>query len=83
MTAPMDPHSISAAMPRGVPSVSSPTSRPLVAPRENWPSPISADALPASVERGRAAGFADYLTKPVEMEALHAVLQGLVTRQPA
>ena len=44
---------------------------------------ISADALPASVERGRAAGFADYLTKPVEMEALHAVLQGLVTRQPA
>jgi len=42
---------------------------------------ISADALPASIERGRAAGFADYLTKPVEMEALHAVLKRLVPRQ--
>lgn len=41
---------------------------------------ISADALPASVERGRAAGFTDYLTKPVEMAALHALLERLVTR---
>jgi len=36
---------------------------------------ISADALPASVERGRAAGFIDYLTKPVEMAELHALLR--------
>lgn len=35
---------------------------------------ISADALPDSVARGLAAGFADYLTKPVQMEALHAVV---------
>ena len=42
---------------------------------------ISADALPASIERGLAAGFADYMTKPVEMEALHAVLKRLVPRQ--
>jgi DNA-binding response OmpR family regulator len=27
------------------------------------------------VERGRQAGFADYLTKPVEMGALHAAIQ--------
>ena len=36
---------------------------------------ISADALPESVERGRQAGFADYLTKPVEMGALHAAIR--------
>jgi len=36
---------------------------------------ISADALPSSVERGRAAGFVDYLTKPIEMDALHALLR--------
>lgn len=39
---------------------------------------VSADALPASVERGHAAGFADYLTKPVEMPALHALLERLL-----
>jgi PAS domain S-box-containing protein len=36
---------------------------------------ISADALPQSVERGRQAGFTDYLTKPVEMGALHAAIK--------
>ena len=36
---------------------------------------ISADALPQTVERGRQAGFTDYLTKPVEMGALHAAIQ--------
>ncbi|MFM8770033.1 MAG: PAS domain S-box protein, partial [Rubrivivax sp.] len=41
---------------------------------------ISADALPESVERGRRAGFADYLTKPVEMGVLHAAI-GRALRQ--
>jgi len=36
---------------------------------------ISADALPQTVERGRQAGFTEYLTKPVEMGALHAAIQ--------
>jgi CheY-like chemotaxis protein len=36
---------------------------------------ISADALPESVERGRQAGFADYLTKPVEMGTLQAAIR--------
>lgn len=42
---------------------------------------ISADALPQSVERGLKAGFADYLTKPVEMAALHAAMVKLLPRQ--
>ena len=41
---------------------------------------ISADALPESVERGRQAGFADYLTKPVEMGALHAAIRKALVR---
>ena len=44
---------------------------------------ISADALPESVERGRQAGFADYITKPVEMGALHAAIRkALMHRTP-
>jgi PAS domain S-box-containing protein len=39
---------------------------------------ISADALPQSVERGLKAGFADYLTKPVEMTTLHAAMVKLL-----
>ncbi len=39
---------------------------------------ISADAMPDSIARGLAAGFADYLTKPVDMDqvaaAVHAAL---------
>ena len=31
---------------------------------------VSADAMPDSVHRGQAAGFADYLTKPVELDRL-------------
>jgi CheY-like chemotaxis protein len=30
--------------------------------------------MPADVERGLAAGFADYLTKPLDLGRLHAVL---------
>ncbi len=47
MTAPSMPQNIIAAIPRGVPSVSRPTSRPELAPRLNWNVPISAEALPA------------------------------------
>lgn len=43
---------------------------------------VTADATPASLERGRQAGFSDYLTKPVQMEALHKVLRRLLSTQP-
>ena len=36
---------------------------------------LSANALPADVERGLAAGFADYLTKPLDFSRLYAVLE--------
>jgi len=35
---------------------------------------LSANAMPADVERGLAAGFADYLTKPLDFTRLQAVL---------
>jgi CheY-like chemotaxis protein len=41
---------------------------------------ISADALPQTVARGRQAGFVDYLTKPVEMAALHAAILKVLPR---
>ena len=34
---------------------------------------ISANAMPSDLERGRAAGFVDYLTKPLDIEHLMAV----------
>ncbi len=36
---------------------------------------VSANALPADVDRGRAAGFDDYLTKPIDQHVLVATLQ--------
>jgi len=39
---------------------------------------ITADATATSLERGRAAGFDGYLTKPVQMDELHAVLRRLL-----
>lgn len=36
---------------------------------------VSANAMPQDVARGRAAGFADYLTKPLELQRLMAALQ--------
>ena len=40
---------------------------------------LSADATASQVERLRAAGAADYLTKPLDVERLMAVLAGDVT----
>jgi len=34
--------------------------------------------MPDTVARGQAAGFAEYLTKPVQMDALHGVVQRLL-----
>jgi hypothetical protein len=36
---------------------------------------VSANAMPQDLARGRAAGFADYLTKPLELQRLQAALQ--------
>ena len=36
---------------------------------------LSANAMPADIERGLAAGFADYLTKPLDFTRLYAVLE--------
>jgi CheY-like chemotaxis protein len=36
---------------------------------------VSADAMPQSLARGRAAGFNDYLTKPLELPTLRASLR--------
>jgi PAS domain S-box-containing protein len=39
---------------------------------------ISANAMAQDIERGKAAGFADYLTKPVEVEKLLKVVDTLL-----
>ena len=36
---------------------------------------LSADALPATIERLRAGGAADYLTKPIEVPRLYSLLE--------
>jgi PAS domain S-box-containing protein len=41
---------------------------------------ISANALRADIERGRAAGFDDYLTKPIDQRLLAAALKRVVQR---
>jgi PAS domain S-box-containing protein len=41
---------------------------------------ISANALRADIERGRAAGFADYLTKPIDQRVLVEALKRVVPR---
>ena len=42
---------------------------------------LSADAMPEDIQRGVAAGFDDYLTKPVQAEKLFECLLRLVGRQ--
>ena len=36
---------------------------------------LSADATPATIEQGRAAGFTDYLTKPIRLKDLERIIQ--------
>ena len=38
---------------------------------------VSADAMPSSVQNALACGFVDYLTKPLDLDALIACLDGL------
>jgi signal transduction histidine kinase/CheY-like chemotaxis protein len=42
---------------------------------------MSADVLPQNVERCRAAGMTDHLAKPVQLKALHAVLESCLAEQ--
>jgi CheY-like chemotaxis protein/anti-sigma regulatory factor (Ser/Thr protein kinase) len=39
---------------------------------------VSANAMPSDVERGMAAGFADYLTKPIDMSRLIASVEAVL-----
>ncbi len=41
---------------------------------------VSASAMPADLSRGLAAGFAAYLSKPLDMGTLHATVRGLLDR---
>ena len=42
---------------------------------------LSADAMPAQVERGLRAGFRDYLPKPLDLQRLMALLADLAARR--
>jgi len=39
---------------------------------------ISANAMPKDLARGKAAGFSDYLTKPLEVDRLMQVVDGII-----
>lgn len=41
---------------------------------------ITANAMPRDIERGKAAGFADYLTKPLDIAQFNSVLDHLLNR---
>ncbi|WP_431064556.1 PAS domain S-box protein [Methylotuvimicrobium sp.] len=41
---------------------------------------ITANAMPRDIERGKAAGFADYLTKPLDIAQFNGILDGLLNR---
>lgn len=42
---------------------------------------VSADALPEQLERAKAAGFADYLTKPIDVARLYQTLTEFLDRK--
>jgi PAS domain S-box-containing protein len=44
---------------------------------------VTANATPADIERGKAAGFADYLTKPLDVNRLVAVVDAVLARRRA
>jgi CheY-like chemotaxis protein len=41
---------------------------------------VSANAMQSDIEAGRAAGFVDYLTKPIELERLHQAVRSASIR---
>ncbi|MCW9057865.1 MAG: PAS domain S-box protein [Gammaproteobacteria bacterium] len=41
---------------------------------------VTANAMPSDIERGREAGFVDYLTKPIEVARLHIVVDRWLCR---
>lgn len=43
---------------------------------------VSANAMPQDIERGRAAGFADYLTKPLNVARLLRLVDEMTLSQP-
>jgi len=43
---------------------------------------VSANAMPQDLARGRAAGFVDYLTKPLDMQRLQQALQAVLPGWP-
>lgn len=43
---------------------------------------LSANAMQRDIERGRAAGFADYLTKPIDVTSFHAAIDRWLGRAP-
>ena len=44
---------------------------------------ISANAMPQDLEKGRAAGFADYLTKPIDIRRLEAAVDRVFASKKA
>jgi CheY-like chemotaxis protein len=43
---------------------------------------ISANAMPKDLARGKAAGFADYLTKPLDVYRLLRVVDAIIAGKP-
>ena len=44
---------------------------------------LSANAMPHDIERGLAAGFARYLTKPIDIEKFNEAIDGVLARRAA
>lgn len=42
---------------------------------------LTANAMPRDIERGLSAGFARYLTKPIDIEQLNAAIDGVLTQR--
>ncbi|WP_305908327.1 PAS domain S-box protein [Methylomarinum sp. Ch1-1] len=43
---------------------------------------ITANAMPRDIARGKQAGFAEYLTKPLDIKQFHAVMNRFLNRNP-
>ena len=44
---------------------------------------MSGNALPADVEKGLSLGFAEYVTKPIDIDNLRMILRRILDKQPA